>query len=273
MWSGRGLWSMPPARGSISAMRGLARRRRLIGGTKGSHIVLNHPELRQAIGDHEFFFENKDGRIVLIFPLYDRVLIGTSDIAIDDPDGGTLHGGGGGLLPGSGQAGIPKRSMYARSEIVFRFSGVRPLAASKSRTTGQIIARPRDPSSPSPAITDLPFPVLSLVGGKWTSWRAFSEQVTDRCLGLLERKRSIDTRRVAIGGGREYPPDAESRTAIPGPAGNETAAGRWSAPRCCSSATARGLPGSRSSCRRARMLTFESNPDYSRARDRVHCRA
>ena len=59
---------------------------RFIGGTKGSHIVVDHPELRAAIGENEFFFENKDGRIVLIFPLYDRVLIGTSDIPIENPD-------------------------------------------------------------------------------------------------------------------------------------------------------------------------------------------
>ena len=50
---------------------------RFIGGTKGSHIIVKHEELRKAIGEHEFFFENEDGRIVLIFPLYDRVLIGT----------------------------------------------------------------------------------------------------------------------------------------------------------------------------------------------------
>ncbi len=57
-----------------------------IGPTKGSHLVLDNPELRTAIGDHEFFFENKDGRIVLIFPLFDKVMIGTSDIPIEDPD-------------------------------------------------------------------------------------------------------------------------------------------------------------------------------------------
>ncbi len=47
---------------------------RFIGGTKGSHLVLSNPELRAAIGDNEFFFENEDGRIVLIYPLYDKVL-------------------------------------------------------------------------------------------------------------------------------------------------------------------------------------------------------
>ena len=62
-----------------------------VGPTKGSHLVLDNPELRQAIGDHEFFFENKDGRIVLIFPLFDKVMIGTSDLAIENPDSGPLH--------------------------------------------------------------------------------------------------------------------------------------------------------------------------------------
>ena len=65
---------------------------RFIGGTKGSHIVVKHDEFRKAIGENEFFFENEDGRIVLIFPLYDRVLIGTSDIPVENPDEARLHG-------------------------------------------------------------------------------------------------------------------------------------------------------------------------------------
>ena len=77
---------MPPARGLILRIRSLGVSTHFIGGTKGSHLVLDHPELRKAIGDNEFFFENKDGRIVLIFPLFDRVLVGTSDIEIENPD-------------------------------------------------------------------------------------------------------------------------------------------------------------------------------------------
>ena len=64
----------------------MGQRTAFISGTKGSHLVLDHPKLRQAIGENEFFFENKDGRIVLIFPLLDKVMIGTSDILVDDPD-------------------------------------------------------------------------------------------------------------------------------------------------------------------------------------------
>jgi glycerol-3-phosphate dehydrogenase len=54
-------------------------------------------------------------------------------------------------------------------------------------------------------------PVYSLVGGKWTSWRAFSEQVTDRCLGYLGLARRINTKRLSIGGGRDYPATPEDR--------------------------------------------------------------
>jgi glycerol-3-phosphate dehydrogenase len=180
-----------------------------IGGTKGSHIVLNHSELRQAIGDHEFFFENKDGRIVLIFPLYDRVLIGTSDIAVDDPDSVQCTEEEVDYFLDLVKRVFPT-IVVRRSEIVFRFSGVRPLARTSSKTTAQI-TRDHEILTANPDSTGLPFPVLSLVGGKWTSWRAFSEQVTDRCLGLLERNRSINTEQIAIGGGREYPADVYAK--------------------------------------------------------------
>ena len=56
---------------------------RHMGGTKGSHIVLDHPELLAATGGRELFFENKDGRIVLIYPLKGRVLVGTTDLEHD----------------------------------------------------------------------------------------------------------------------------------------------------------------------------------------------
>src|SRR5690606_20350796 len=47
---------------------------RYMGGTKGSHIVIDDPALLGATGGRELFFEHKDGRIVLIYPLKGRVL-------------------------------------------------------------------------------------------------------------------------------------------------------------------------------------------------------
>ena len=54
-----------------------------MGGTKGSHIVLDHPELLDACQGREIFFEHTDGRIVLIYPMGDRVLVGTTDVDAD----------------------------------------------------------------------------------------------------------------------------------------------------------------------------------------------
>ena len=180
----------------------LGHKTRFIGGTKGSHLVLDHPELRAALQDHEFFFEHDDGRIVLIFPLLDKVLVGTSDLRIDDPDQArctdeeidyflTMIAK---VFPGI---------TVDRAQIVFCFSGVRPLPTADAATTGQIS---RDHSirtvEPNGA---LHFPIMSLVGGKWTTFRAFSEQTTDQILQRLGRKRQSRTSDLPIGGGRNYP--------------------------------------------------------------------
>jgi len=183
--------------------RSLGLSTRFIGGTKGSHLVLDHPELRAAIGDHEFFFENKDGRIVLIFPLYDRVLVGTSDIPIENPDEAICtEEEVDYFLEMIGR--VFPNIRVGREHIVFRFSGVRPLASSKAKSAGQI-TRDHEIEAVSGEWTGLAFPVYSLVGGKWTSFRAFSEQVTDKTLGYLGLPRQKDTDSLPIGGGRAYP--------------------------------------------------------------------
>ena len=99
---------------------------RYMGGTKGSHIVLDHPALLAATGGRELFFENEDGRIVLIYPLKGRVLVGTTDLEHDMADPIVCTEAEvdyfieliGQVLPA-----IP----VERSQIVYRFAGVRPL--------------------------------------------------------------------------------------------------------------------------------------------------
>jgi glycerol-3-phosphate dehydrogenase len=181
----------------------------LIGGTKGSHVVLEHPELREAIGDHEFFFENKDGRIVLIFPLFDKVLVGTSDVAVNDPDAVRCTDEEVDYFLELVKRVFPTIRVD-RTDIVFRFSGVRPLAARRSKSTGQI-TRDHEIQILDAAGSGLGIPVYSLVGGKWTSWRAFSEQVTDTCLIHLGLARRQATNTLSIGGGRGYPSTPQDR--------------------------------------------------------------
>jgi glycerol-3-phosphate dehydrogenase len=53
--------------------------------------------------------------------------------------------------------------------------------------------------------------VLSLVGGKWTTFRASAEHLADRALELLARPRRSSTKGVPIGGGRGFPITERSR--------------------------------------------------------------
>jgi glycerol-3-phosphate dehydrogenase len=57
----------------------------LVGGTKGSHLILDHPELLRALNGHMVYFENVDGRVCIVFPYLGRVLLGSTDIRIDTP--------------------------------------------------------------------------------------------------------------------------------------------------------------------------------------------
>ena len=175
---------------------------RFIGGTKGSHLVLENTELRAAIGDHEFFFENNDGRIVLVYPLHDKVLVGTSDIPIEDPDDARCTEEEVNYFLEMLKTVFPDIHV-SEEQIVFRFSGVRPLEYSGAKTTGQI-SRNHTIQVLSGVWTGQSYPIYSLVGGKWTSFRAFAEEVTDKALDFLEMTRKKNTVALAIGGGRNF---------------------------------------------------------------------
>lgn len=181
-----------------------------IGGTKGSHIVLDHLELSRATKGHEFFFENKDGRIVLIFPLEDRVLIGTTDIRIDDPDSAKITEDEVQYFIDMIRRVFPVIDVN-EGDIVFTFSGVRPLEKSGLNFTGQISRDHKieiDETGGKDSI-----PVLSLVGGKWTTFRALAEQTSDRVLKILDHTRRRSTASMKIGGGKGYPNTEAERVA------------------------------------------------------------
>lgn len=183
---------------------------KLIGGTKGSHILLDHPELCRRLNGRMIYFEADDGRICLAYDYLGRILVGSTDIAASDPDTvrceseeidyflDCLRG----LLPGLD---------FDRTQIVYAYSGIRPLPASDAASPGLIS---RDHSAPVCEPTaGRPFPIVSLVGGKWTTFRGFAEEVGDMVLVRLARARLVSTRTMAIGGGSEFPADAAARGA------------------------------------------------------------
>ena len=176
--------------------------------TKGSHLILDNPRLKNAIGEEEFFFENKDGRIVLIFPLLDKVMIGTSDLWIDDPDDSVITEEEIDYFLEMIERVFPEIEVN-RSQIIYTFSGVRPLQRSEGSATGQISRNHTVKVLPSGQLLDIP--VLSLVGGKWTSFRAFSEHATDQVLQLLSKERKVSTWNLPIGGSKDYPKNLAQR--------------------------------------------------------------
>ncbi|HET6671804.1 MAG TPA: glycerol-3-phosphate dehydrogenase/oxidase [Agromyces sp.] len=179
-----------------------------MGGTKGSHIVLDNDELLAATSGREIFFEHEDGRIVLIYPLKGRVMVGTTDLEHDMREPAicteeevdyffdliahvfpTVH--------------------VERSQIVYRFSGVRPLPRHDDTQPGFVS---RDYRIERADVAERPgTTLLSLVGGKWTTFRALAQHLSDEVLDLLGRERVRSTKGLAIGGGAGYPATDDAR--------------------------------------------------------------
>jgi glycerol-3-phosphate dehydrogenase len=180
----------------------LGHKTRFIGGTKGSHLVIDHPQLREMLGNNEFFFENTDGRIVLILPLEDRLLVGTTDIRVDDPDDAVCNEDEINYILSLIKHIFPDIEV-TRDHVVFTICGVRPLPNQDASTTGQIS---RDHSiEVVEAGNGTDYPILSLVGGKWTTFRAFGEHVARDVLGRFGMSYDVDSKNLPIGGGANYP--------------------------------------------------------------------
>ncbi|MBE2216131.1 MAG: glycerol-3-phosphate dehydrogenase/oxidase [Opitutaceae bacterium] len=186
----------------------LGERTAWIGGTKGSHIVVDHPELYAQLGGSEIFYENADGRICLILPVNGRVLIGATDIRVDDPDAARCDDDEVAYLLGAVRQVFPSLRLEP-AHILARLCGVRPLPRSGHAATGRIS---RDHALREiPPAGDRTFTTLVLVGGKWTTFRAFAAQAADRALALLGRQRRISSEDLVIGGGRDFPHGASTQ--------------------------------------------------------------
>ncbi len=138
------------------------------------------------------------------FPYLGRVLLGSTDIRVDSPGDVRCEDDEVDYILKSLSYVFP--GIAVRRDIVYRYCGVRPLPRSDASFTGSIsrdhfvaeICRARPPT-------------LCLVGGKWTTFRAFGEQAADRALALLGQTRRVGTEDRRIGGGAGYPDDEAGR--------------------------------------------------------------
>jgi glycerol-3-phosphate dehydrogenase len=146
--------------------------RRLIGGTKGSHLLINSAALRAALCEQGVYAEAPDGRPVFVLPFAaDLVLIGTTDIPFTgDPATARADAAEIDYLLAATARLFPAAAP-TRAQVQQHYCGVRPLPAA-------------DGAGPPAAITrrhmlvrhpDAPLPAWSVVGGKLTTCRSLAE--------------------------------------------------------------------------------------------------
>jgi glycerol-3-phosphate dehydrogenase len=178
-------------------------------GTKGSHLMIRNPDLIAALGDHMIYYENHDGRICIAFAHAGAAMVGSTDILIDDPDDAVcLEDEKTYML--EALANVFPAVKVGDEQIVHTFTGVRPLPVSEQGLTGRIS---RDHSVDVEPAGRQPFALLTLIGGKWTTFRAFGEEVADLALAQLGRARRVHTYDLRIGGGRDLPVGEAERVA------------------------------------------------------------
>ncbi|HUU09299.1 MAG TPA: glycerol-3-phosphate dehydrogenase/oxidase [Phycisphaerae bacterium] len=183
-------------------------RTRLMGGTKGSHLVVACKPLHQMLGDRMVYYQYADGRVCIVFPFMDKVIMGSTDIRTDDPDLARCDEGEIEYMLATLRSVFPQVPV-SREDIVFTFCGVRPLPAEEGKVLANISrghsVRVMEPEA------GRAFPIYCLIGGKWTTFRAFAEQAADQILARLGAERRCATDRLPIGGGKEFPVGAPGR--------------------------------------------------------------
>jgi glycerol-3-phosphate dehydrogenase len=171
---------------------------RLVSGTKGSHLILDNEAVFQALDGHMIYFENTDGRVCIVFPYLGKVLVGSTDIRVASPVRPRCEPEETDYILASLRLIFPELKVEP-SDIVFSYSGIRPLPVSDHDFTGRISR------GHFTRRIDGEIPLFCMVGGKWTTFRAFAEQTADGVLKELGLPRRCRTGDLPIGGGKDFP--------------------------------------------------------------------
>jgi glycerol-3-phosphate dehydrogenase len=140
--------------------------------SQGAHIVL--PREFMPIDRAVVLPRTPDGRIMFMVPWYGHVLLGTTDTALDQitdsprPLPIELD-----MLLDVAARFLVRRPSHA--DIVSTFAGIRPLAAAP-------VARDTSKVSREHVIDIGPSGLISVSGGKWTTFRRVAEQCVDQAI-------------------------------------------------------------------------------------------
>jgi glycerol-3-phosphate dehydrogenase len=158
---------------------------------RGSHIVV--PRLYE--GEHAYILQNDDRRVVFVIPYEERFsLIGTTDVP-HEGDPATAH-----CTDEEAQylcAAVSKqfRTQVTPEQIVWRYSGVRPLyddgADNPSAVTRDYVLK----------LDRTAAPLLSIYGGKITTFRSLAEEASDLIGGAIGKAGTPWTATATLPGG------------------------------------------------------------------------
>ena len=158
---------------------------------KGSHVVVR----RLFAHRFAYIFQNEDRRIVFAIPYqHDFTLLGTTDVDYrGDPAAVAIEPAEVAYL--CALANRYFRQQIAPADVVWSYSGVRPLLADESSdptrvTRDYALELDRDPA-----------PLLSVFGGKITTYRRLAEQAVNLLAALLGSKAAPWTADARLPGG------------------------------------------------------------------------
>lgn len=150
---------------------------KIIQPSQGVHLVLEKSFLESETAI--LVPHTDDGRVLFMVPWHDRVLIGTTDTLVETPslEPTPLEEEVDFILKNTSQY-LSKRPK--RSDILSIFTGLRPLIAHEGKKTA---ALSRDHSI---LVSDSG--LITIAGGKWTTYRKMAEDVIDKAIlvGNLE---------------------------------------------------------------------------------------
>jgi glycerol-3-phosphate dehydrogenase len=188
-----GPWAESFLRGVARPAQGEALATRRLRLVKGSHIVV--PRLFEH--DHAYIFQNADGRIIFAIPYQDAfTLIGTTDVELDGGDPGSVRISEDEIDYLCDQASRYFRLPVKPADVVWTYSGVRPLLDDASGdpsavTRDYFLERNTDAA-----------PLLSIWGGKITTFRKLAQDAADDVGRMLGESRPAWSARAFLPGGK-----------------------------------------------------------------------
>jgi glycerol-3-phosphate dehydrogenase len=158
--------------------------------------------LKAALGDAGVYAETGDRRLAFVLPFADSILVGTTDEQwAGSPDQAVASEEELDYL-----RDIVDRVFglkLTRDDIESHYSGVRPLPRTEGLSKGAIS---RDHSLAEHRLHGVN--VMTLVGGKLTTFRSVGQQIADRVLEKLTVPRVASTTDRVLMGGEDFPVDS-----------------------------------------------------------------